>query len=31
MKLGYIRVSTLDQNIDRQEVLMKDLGVIRFL
>lgn len=27
MKLGYIRVSTLDQNIDRQEVLMKDLGV----
>lgn len=27
MKLGYIRVSTLDQNIDRQEVLMKNLGV----
>lgn len=27
MKLGYIRVSTIDQNIDRQEVLMKNLGV----
>ena len=27
MKLGYIRVSTLDQNIARQEVLMEELGV----
>lgn len=27
MKLGYILVSTLDQNIARQEVLMEELGV----
>lgn len=27
MKVGYIRVSTEDQNTIRQEVLMKDLGV----
>lgn len=27
MKIGYIRVSTAEQNIARQEVLMKELGV----
>lgn len=27
MKIGYIRVSSKDQNIARQEVIMKDLGV----
>lgn len=27
MKIGYIRISTTDQNIARQEVLMRDLGV----
>ena len=27
MKIGYIRVSTQDQNTIRQEVLMKQLGV----
>ena len=27
MKIGYIRVSTLEQNTIRQEVMMKDLGV----
>ncbi len=27
MKIGYIRVSTTDQNTVRQEVLMKELGV----
>lgn len=27
MKIGYIRVSTTDQNTARQEVLMKELGV----
>lgn len=27
MKIGYIRVSTQEQNIARQEVLMKELGV----
>lgn len=27
MKVGYIRVSTRDQNTARQEVLLKDLGV----
>ena len=27
MKLGYIRVSTAEQNIDRQEVMMESLGV----
>ncbi|MCI9626249.1 MAG: recombinase family protein [Clostridia bacterium] len=27
MKIGYIRVSTIDQNTARQEVLMKELGV----
>lgn len=27
MKIGYIRVSTVEQNIARQEVLMKELGV----
>ena len=27
MKIGYIRVSTTDQNIARQEVLMAELGV----
>lgn len=27
MKIGYIRVSTLEQNTIRQEVLMRDLGV----
>jgi len=27
MKVGYVRVSTADQNTARQEVLMKDLGV----
>ena len=29
MKVGYIRVSTTDQNIARQEVLMEQLGVER--
>ena len=29
MKIGYIRVSTEDQNTERQEVIMKDLGVER--
>ncbi len=27
MKVGYIRVSSRDQNTARQEVLLKDLGV----
>lgn len=27
MKIGYIRVSTTDQNTARQEVLMAELGV----
>ena len=27
MKIGYIRVSTKDQNTIRQEILMQDLGV----
>ena len=27
MKIGYVRVSTEDQNTIRQEVLMKELGV----
>ena len=27
MKIGYIRISTTDQNTARQEVLMRDLGV----
>lgn len=27
MKIGYIRISTTDQNTARQEVLMKELGV----
>lgn len=27
MKVGYIRVSTIGQNIARQEVLMQELGV----
>ena len=27
MKIGYIRVSTTEQNTIRQEVLMKELGV----
>ena len=27
MKFGYIRVSTTEQNIARQEVLMQELGV----
>ena len=27
MKIGYIRISTVDQNTARQEVLMKELGV----
>ena len=27
MKVGYIRVSTKDQNTARQEVLMKELGI----
>lgn len=27
MKIGYIRISTMDQNIARQEVLMQDLEV----
>ena len=27
MKIGYIRVSTLEQNTVRQEVLMEELGV----
>ena len=29
MKIGYVRVSTADQNTARQEVLMKELGVER--
>ncbi len=29
MKIGYIRISTTDQNIARQEVLMQELGVER--
>ena len=29
MKVGYIRVSTEEQNTIRQEILMKDLGVER--
>ncbi len=31
MKVGYIRVSTEEQNTIRQEVLMQDLGVERVL
>ena len=27
MKIGYVRVSTREQNIARQEVLMQELGV----
>lgn len=27
MKVGYVRVSTAEQNTARQEVLMKQLGV----
>ena len=27
LKIGYIRVSSIDQNIARQEVLMKELDV----
>ena len=27
MKIGYIRISTVDQNTARQEVLMQELGV----
>lgn len=27
MRVGYIRVSTEEQKIDRQEVMMKKLGV----
>ena len=27
MKIGYIRVSTQEQNTIRQEVMMKELGV----
>ena len=27
MKIGYIRVSSLDQNTIRQEVVMQELGV----
>ena len=27
MKIGYIRISTTDQNTARQEVLMQELGV----
>ena len=27
MKIGYIRISTTDQNTARQEVLMSELGV----
>lgn len=27
MKIGYIRISTVDQNTARQEVLMEQLGV----
>ena len=27
LKIGYVRVSTQEQNTARQEVLMKDLGV----
>ena len=27
MKIGYIRVSTAEQNTIRQEVLLKELGV----
>lgn len=27
MKIGYIRVSTVDQNAVRQEVIMRELGV----
>ena len=27
MKIGYIRVSTIDQNLARQEELMAKLGV----
>ena len=29
MKVGYIRVSTIEQNEARQEVLMEQLGVDR--
>ena len=29
LKIGYIRISTADQNTARQEVLMKELGVSR--
>lgn len=29
MKVGYIRVSTKDQNTARQEVILKDLGLER--
>lgn len=27
MKIGYVRISTTDQNTARQEVLMRELGV----
>ena len=28
MKIGYIRISTTDQNTARQEVLMRELAVL---
>lgn len=30
MKIGYIRVSTDEQNTIRQEILMKELGVVLY-
>lgn len=29
-KIGYVRVSTLDQNTDRQEIALSELGIQRF-
>ncbi len=31
MKIGYVRVSTEEQNTSRQELMMKELNVRKFL
>ena len=30
MKIGYIRTSTMDQNLDRQKQIMKDNNIAYF-
>jgi DNA invertase Pin-like site-specific DNA recombinase len=29
-KIGYVRVSTVDQNTDRQEIALSELGIKNF-